>query len=90
MQLHFYLHVGYSVCFTKARTNLLTGFAAEQKERVEAEKRVGRREKEMGVLTNRVERNEIKAGDHIYTYRAVFAYSHHGISFSIFWLWVIC
>ncbi|KAJ4728076.1 NC domain-containing protein-related [Melia azedarach] len=33
----------------------------------------------MGVLTNRVERNEIKAGDHIYTYRAVFAYSHHGI-----------
>ncbi|XP_009599837.1 protein LEAD-SENSITIVE 1-like [Nicotiana tomentosiformis] len=33
----------------------------------------------MGLLTNRVERNEIKAGDHIYTYRAVFAYSHHGI-----------
>lgn len=33
----------------------------------------------MGLLTNRVERNEIKPGDHIYTYRAVFAYSHHGI-----------
>ncbi|XP_050203868.1 protein LEAD-SENSITIVE 1-like [Mercurialis annua] len=33
----------------------------------------------MGLLSNRVERNEIKAGDHIYTYRAVFAYSHHGI-----------
>ncbi|XVF80267.1 hypothetical protein PTKIN_Ptkin15bG0057000 [Pterospermum kingtungense] len=33
----------------------------------------------MGLLTNRVERNEIKAGDHIYTYRAVFTYSHHGI-----------
>ncbi|CAM8911032.1 unnamed protein product [Rhodiola kirilowii] len=33
----------------------------------------------MGLLTNRVERSEIKAGDHIYTYRAVFAYSHHGI-----------
>ncbi|XP_057778596.1 protein LEAD-SENSITIVE 1-like isoform X2 [Salvia miltiorrhiza] len=33
----------------------------------------------MGLLSNRVERNEIKPGDHIYTYRAVFAYSHHGI-----------
>lgn len=32
----------------------------------------------MGLLTNRVERSEIKPGDHIYTYRAVFAYSHHG------------
>ncbi|GLU00847.1 hypothetical protein SLE2022_181850 [Rubroshorea leprosula] len=33
----------------------------------------------MGLLTNRVERDEIKPGDHIYTYRAVFTYSHHGI-----------
>lgn len=33
----------------------------------------------MGLLSNRVERSEIKPGDHIYTYRAVFAYSHHGI-----------
>ncbi|KAJ0914417.1 putative LRAT-like domain-containing protein [Helianthus annuus] len=33
----------------------------------------------MGLLSNRVERSKIKAGDHIYTYRAVFAYSHHGI-----------
>ncbi|GFY81539.1 NC domain-containing protein-like protein [Actinidia rufa] len=33
----------------------------------------------MGILSNRVERSEIKPGDHIYTYRAVFAYSHHGI-----------
>ncbi|RAL48045.1 hypothetical protein DM860_017836 [Cuscuta australis] len=33
----------------------------------------------MGLLTNRAERSEIKPGDHIYTYRAVFAYSHHGI-----------
>ncbi|KAK4778062.1 hypothetical protein SAY87_018249 [Trapa incisa] len=33
----------------------------------------------MGLLSNRVERNEIKPGDHIYTYRAVFTYSHHGI-----------
>lgn len=34
---------------------------------------------QMGLLSNRVERSEIKPGDHIYTYRAVFAYSHHGI-----------
>lgn len=33
----------------------------------------------MGLLTNRVEWSAIKAGDHIYTYRAVFAYSHHGL-----------
>ncbi|KAL8088609.1 protein LEAD-SENSITIVE 1-like [Apium graveolens] len=33
----------------------------------------------MGILSNRVEKEEIKGGDHIYTYRAVFAYSHHGI-----------
>ncbi|XP_062155054.1 protein LEAD-SENSITIVE 1-like [Alnus glutinosa] len=33
----------------------------------------------MGLLTNRVERSEIKPGDHIYTYRAIFTYSHHGI-----------
>ncbi|OAY62127.1 protein LEAD-SENSITIVE 1 isoform X1 [Manihot esculenta] len=33
----------------------------------------------MGLLTHRVERSEIKPGDHIYTYRAVFTYSHHGI-----------
>ncbi|KAL8162444.1 hypothetical protein V2J09_013933 [Rumex salicifolius] len=33
----------------------------------------------MGLLSHRVERNEIKQGDHIYTWRAVFTYSHHGI-----------
>ncbi|KAI8546135.1 hypothetical protein RHMOL_Rhmol07G0093300 [Rhododendron molle] len=33
----------------------------------------------MGLLSHRVERSEIVAGDHIYTWRAVFAYSHHGI-----------
>lgn len=33
----------------------------------------------MGILSNRVEKEELKGGDHIYTYRAVFAYSHHGM-----------
>lgn len=49
--------------------------------------RSGEREREkgeMGLLTNKVERSEIKAGDHIYTYRAVFTYSHHGISIFCF------
>ncbi|KAL9320498.1 hypothetical protein ACSQ67_012337 [Phaseolus vulgaris] len=31
----------------------------------------------MGLISNKVERYEIKPGDHIYTYRAVFTYSHH-------------
>ncbi|CAH8335110.1 unnamed protein product [Eruca vesicaria subsp. sativa] len=33
----------------------------------------------MSLITNKVERDDLKPGDHIYTYRAVFAYSHHGV-----------
>uniref|UniRef100_A0A5B7BVI9 LRAT domain-containing protein n=1 Tax=Davidia involucrata TaxID=16924 RepID=A0A5B7BVI9_DAVIN len=33
----------------------------------------------MGLLSHRVERSEIVAGDHIYTWRGVFTYSHQGI-----------
>lgn len=33
----------------------------------------------MGLLSHMVEREDIKPGDHIYTWRAVFTYSHHGI-----------
>ncbi|KAG6404431.1 hypothetical protein SASPL_136679 [Salvia splendens] len=34
----------------------------------------------MGFLSQRVERSDLKAGDHIYSWRTpVFAYSHHGI-----------
>ncbi|RWW17837.1 hypothetical protein BHE74_00032409 [Ensete ventricosum] len=33
----------------------------------------------MGLLSNRVERREIKAGDHIYSWRAAYTYSHHGV-----------
>ncbi|XP_078440482.1 protein LEAD-SENSITIVE 1-like [Wolffia australiana] len=33
----------------------------------------------MGLLSHRVEKTEIKPGDHIYTWRAVYTYSHHGI-----------
>jgi len=47
---------------------------------VERERETRREEKKpMGVLTNKVVRDELKPGDHIYTYRAVFAYSHHGV-----------
>ncbi|KAK3030648.1 hypothetical protein RJ639_035852 [Escallonia herrerae] len=31
----------------------------------------------MGFLSHRIERSKIAAGDHIYTWRAVYAYSHH-------------
>ncbi|KAK7853693.1 protein LEAD-SENSITIVE 1 [Quercus suber] len=33
----------------------------------------------MGVLTNKIEREDLKPGDHIYSYRRAYTYSHHGI-----------
>ncbi|CAH8384888.1 unnamed protein product [Eruca vesicaria subsp. sativa] len=53
---------------------LVTTFQKSKREKLWVE-----REGRMGLLTNKMEREELKAGDHIYTYRAVFAYSHHGI-----------
>lgn len=34
----------------------------------------------MGFLSHRVEVANLEAGDHIYTWRTGFAYSHHGFS----------
>ncbi|XWS30605.1 hypothetical protein CRYUN_Cryun23aG0000400 [Craigia yunnanensis] len=33
----------------------------------------------MGVLSNRISREEMKAGDHIYSWRHAYIYAHHGI-----------
>ncbi|KAG2710024.1 hypothetical protein I3760_04G006100 [Carya illinoinensis] len=33
----------------------------------------------MGVLSNKIERENLKPGDHIYTWRRAYAYAHHGI-----------
>ncbi|KAL0015184.1 hypothetical protein SO802_002253 [Lithocarpus litseifolius] len=33
----------------------------------------------MGVVSNKVERENLKPGDHIYSWRLAYAYSHHGI-----------
>ncbi|KAM6573167.1 hypothetical protein CsatA_017247 [Cannabis sativa] len=33
----------------------------------------------MGFVSNRVQRGDLKEGDHIYSYRAFHTYSHHGI-----------
>ncbi|XP_030500436.2 protein LEAD-SENSITIVE 1 [Cannabis sativa] len=33
----------------------------------------------MGLLSNRIERSELKKGDHIYCYRKAHTFSHHGI-----------
>lgn len=33
----------------------------------------------MGLLSNRINRDEIKPGDHVYTWRIAYTYTHHGI-----------
>ncbi|CAK9180768.1 unnamed protein product [Ilex paraguariensis] len=33
----------------------------------------------MGLLSNRVDRDSLKPGDHIYSWRSVYIYAHHGI-----------
>ncbi|KAJ8639660.1 hypothetical protein MRB53_016354 [Persea americana] len=33
----------------------------------------------MGLLSNRIGREELKAGDHIYSWRTAYVYAHHGI-----------
>ncbi|TXG65498.1 hypothetical protein EZV62_006773 [Acer yangbiense] len=33
----------------------------------------------MGLLSNKIDRQELKPGDHIYCWRQVFIYAHHGI-----------
>ncbi|XP_050269964.1 protein LEAD-SENSITIVE 1-like isoform X1 [Quercus robur] len=33
----------------------------------------------MGVVSNKIERENLKPGDHIYSWRLAYAYSHHGI-----------
>ncbi|XP_058089022.1 protein LEAD-SENSITIVE 1 [Magnolia sinica] len=33
----------------------------------------------MGLLSNRVDRGSLKAGDHIYSWRTAYVYAHHGI-----------
>ncbi|KAJ8539356.1 hypothetical protein K7X08_013608 [Anisodus acutangulus] len=35
--------------------------------------------KDMGLVSHKIERSELAAGDHIYSWRTLFAYSHHGI-----------
>ncbi|XP_050885198.1 protein LEAD-SENSITIVE 1 [Lathyrus oleraceus] len=33
----------------------------------------------MGVLSNKIDRKQLKAGDHIYSWRKAYLYAHHGI-----------
>lgn len=33
----------------------------------------------MGLLSNKIDKTQIKPGDHIYSWRAIYTYSHHGI-----------
>ncbi|XP_078444561.1 protein LEAD-SENSITIVE 1-like [Wolffia australiana] len=41
--------------------------------------RRARKRKRMGVLSNKVDRLELKPGDHIYSWRSGYVYAHHGI-----------
>ena len=52
-----------------------------------------RRIKAMGVVSNKIDRENLKPGDHIYSWSVAYAYSHHGalsisssFPFSIFFI----
>lgn len=34
----------------------------------------------MGILSNRVAKDDLKVGDHIYSWRSAYTYAHHGAS----------
>ncbi|KAJ0937227.1 hypothetical protein HanRHA438_Chr03g0139781 [Helianthus annuus] len=38
----------------------------------------------MGFFSHKVNRDEIKSGDHIYAWRTLFIYSHHGIPITVY------
>lgn len=52
-------------------------FCREKKHRAEIERE--REEEEMGVLSNMIDREQLKPGDHIYSWRQAYIYAHHGI-----------
>ncbi|KAB5560836.1 hypothetical protein DKX38_005793 [Salix brachista] len=37
----------------------------------------------MGLLSNKIERDVLKPGDHIYSWRNAYLYAHHGLSLSL-------
>ena len=39
--------------------------------------------KRMGFLSNKIARDEVKPGDHIYSWRQAYVYAHHGITISL-------
>lgn len=39
----------------------------------------------MGVLFNKIEKDQLKPGDHIYSYRVAYLYAHHGILSSFYY-----
>uniref|UniRef100_A0A7N2KXM6 Uncharacterized protein n=1 Tax=Quercus lobata TaxID=97700 RepID=A0A7N2KXM6_QUELO len=43
----------------------------------------------MGVVSNKIERENLKPGDHIYSWRLAYAYSHHGSVFLIFLVYFV-
>jgi Lecithin retinol acyltransferase len=57
-------------------------FAGEGKEEESSRERrreEKRRKRMVGVLSNKIGREELKPGDHIYSWRSAYLYAHHGI-----------
>ena len=44
----------------------------------------------MGILSNRVRRQDLEDGDHIYSWRAYYTYAHHGKIFNVYFSDVFC
>ncbi|XP_041009205.1 protein LEAD-SENSITIVE 1-like [Juglans microcarpa x Juglans regia] len=57
----------------------ISGVASPSPSRIPHPLSLSLRSKEMGVLSNKIERENLKPGDHIYSWRHAYIYAHHGI-----------
>ena len=76
-QLYFFILSGewefLSLLFSLFIQRVAEGSRAEQR-KIKAKAKA----KAMGVISNKIERENLKRGDHIYSWRLAYAYSHHG------------
>jgi hypothetical protein len=79
--LAFFLHPSLSSFFLS--------FSVISKQR---RKRREKAKEEMGLLSNKIDREVLKPGDHIYSWRNAYLYGHHGLSLylSLFFAFSCC